>query len=258
MNNPLILSVDCVTDLALDVPMSFAVALNSALAQRVIALHKLVTQNSLWVIEQPFEAGVWSQVELLDENNEPVDDPLNLIMQEPHCDVQSVMLVVRANGFQFQALHEGKPDMLLISDLVKMDALDGVALPVSAPAVLRSKGEASVLEKLAYGKATASVLSGLEGEDEWYPAFERLAASVEEGVDPDLERWSLFEAWSWSDIEDHIHTEAGALLGVIDQALGYAREGIIDAAIDGTLDSDMTQLHMQTMIEIGASLAAEA
>ncbi len=110
------------------------------------------------------------------------------------------------------------------------------------------------LEQLAYGHAAAKFLSELGDRSGWYAAYCLLAESVDKNEEPELTAWAPFENDPWSDILDHIDAEAEALLGTIKLAFNLAHKGIVESAIDCTLDSDMNALCLQSMVEKGHSL----
>ena len=106
------------------------------------------------------------------------------------------------------------------------------------------------LEQLAYGHAAAKFLSELGDRSGWYAAYCLLAESVDKNEEPELTAWAPFENDPWSDIL----AEAEALLGTIKLAFNLAHKGIVESAIDCTLDSDMNALCLQSMVEKGHSL----
>lgn len=115
------------------------------------------------------------------------------------------------------------------------------------------------LEQLAYGHAAALVISELGDCSDWYDAYCHLAECVANDEEPELTAWAPFENDLWADILAHIDTEAEALLITIKQAFALAHKGIIESAIDGSLDSDMNALCLQSMVEKGHELeSAEA
>lgn len=116
----------------------------------------------------------------------------------------------------------------------------------------------SKLEELAYGHATAQILSDLGGNENWYSAYQYLTECMENGSEPDgLVVWQPFEYWEWRDIAEQIESEAMSLLSSYKRVLEYAKNGIIEAAIDCTLDSDMNQLDMVHLVESGVHREAE-
>ena len=111
------------------------------------------------------------------------------------------------------------------------------------------------VEQIAYGHATAQVLSEMGPQENWYKAYEYLSECVELGDDPeDLVVWQKFEHWEWKDILEQIESEAESLLSTIKLVLGLAHKGIIQSAIDCSLDSDMTQLDLIGMVELGSEI----
>ncbi|CAM3329802.1 hypothetical protein HZS38_04900 [Xenorhabdus nematophila] len=108
------------------------------------------------------------------------------------------------------------------------------------------------VEQIAYGHATAQVLSELGQQENWYKAYKYLSECVERGDEPDdLIVWQPFEHWEWKDILEQIESEAESLLSTIKSVFALAHKGIIQSAIDCSLDSDMTQLDLIGMVELG-------
>lgn len=116
----------------------------------------------------------------------------------------------------------------------------------------------SKLEELARGHATARILSDLGGSENWYSAYQYLTECLENGIEPDgLVVWQPFEHWTWHDVAEQIEADAMSLLSSFKRLLEYAKNGIIEAAIDCTLDSDMNQLDMVYLAESGMNREAE-
>lgn len=116
----------------------------------------------------------------------------------------------------------------------------------------------SKLEELALGHATAQILSDLGEREKWYDAYQYLTECLENGSEPDgLVVWQPFEHWTWHDVAQQIESEAMSLLSSFKRLLDYAKNGIIEATIDCTLDSDMNQLDMVHMVESGMHQDAE-
>lgn len=64
------------------------------------------------------------------------------------------------------------------------------------------------VEQIAYGHATALVLSELGQQENWCKAYEYLSECVERGDEPeDLVVWQPFEHWEWKDILEQIESE---------------------------------------------------
>lgn len=111
------------------------------------------------------------------------------------------------------------------------------------------------VEQIAYGHATAQVLSELGQQENWYKAYEYLSECVERGNEPeDLVVCQLLEHWEWKDILEQIESEAESLLSTIKLVLGLAHKGIIHSTIDSSLNSDMTQLDLIEMVELGSGI----
>ncbi|MDA1379350.1 hypothetical protein PCI56_04955 [Plesiomonas shigelloides subsp. oncorhynchi] len=82
-----------------------------------------------------------------------------------------------------------------------------------------------------------------------------LSECVERGDEPeDLVVCQLLEHWEWKDILDQIESEAESLLSTIKLVLGLAHKGIIHSTIDSSLNSDMTQLDLIEMVELGSGI----
>lgn len=111
------------------------------------------------------------------------------------------------------------------------------------------------VEQIAYGHATAQVLSELGQQENWYKAYEYLSECVERGDEPeDLVVCQLLEHWEWKDILEQIESEAESLLSTIKLVLGLAHKGIIHSTIDSSLNFDMTQLDLIEMVELGSGI----
>ncbi|WP_206605713.1 hypothetical protein [Pelagibaculum spongiae] len=112
----------------------------------------------------------------------------------------------------------------------------------------------SKLEQMAYGHATSQFISSdNDFEGTWYERYQFLADCVENSIDPDgWFAWAPFETWEWRDIVTSIDDEASSLVVTMKQALEYAKGGMVVSAINGSLDSDMNQLDMIQLLELGA------
>ena len=112
----------------------------------------------------------------------------------------------------------------------------------------------SKLEKMAFGQATALFVScdnNFKGT--WYERYQFLAECVFENKSPEgWIAWQPFETWDWNDIVEQIDSEANSFLETLKQALEYAKNGIVASAIDCSLDSDMNQMDMIQLVEIGS------
>lgn len=112
----------------------------------------------------------------------------------------------------------------------------------------------SKLEQMAYGHATAQFIScdnGFEGT--WFERYQYLSECVSDNKEPEgWVAWQPFETWEWSDIVEQIDSEADSFLSTIKQALEYVKNGIVASAIDCSLDSDMNQLDMVHLVELGS------
>lgn len=112
----------------------------------------------------------------------------------------------------------------------------------------------SRLEQMAYGFATSQMISTFgDTEGTWYDRYLYLCESVGNDEDPDgWVAWQPFEHWEWKDILDQIESEALAILSNFKDLLDLAKKGIVQSAIDCTLDSDMNLIDMESMVELGA------
>ena len=116
------------------------------------------------------------------------------------------------------------------------------------------------LEQIAYAYATGRVLSDFGQHKTGYEAYLHLCSLEDKGelsdeqVPEDITARDMFENWSWIAILDRIDSDAAELLNIAKRLLSLAQTGIVQSAIDGTLDSDMTQLDLQAMIELGGEL----
>jgi len=110
------------------------------------------------------------------------------------------------------------------------------------------------LEQMALGLATSQHISSDNGyEGTWYETYQYLADCVSEGKEPeDWAAYQPFEDYEWDQILEEIRNEASLILTKLEEALEYAKRGIVASAINCTLDSDMTQLDMEHMVELGS------
>jgi len=108
------------------------------------------------------------------------------------------------------------------------------------------------LEKIAYAHAASQYLCLDDLDMEPYEAYESFVGSVNQGEEPEIAVWHYFEGESPVEIISLIHDEAQNFLVTMKNTLNLAKEGIVQSAIDGTLDSDMTQLDMAEMVQIGS------
>ena len=116
-----------------------------------------------------------------------------------------------------------------------------------------SQIERNIIEKLVYAQATAKYLSELENESDWYKTYEYLVKCVEEGKKPDLIVWQPFEYWDWENIVENINNEAESMLYLLEQVLEFAKKGLIKFVADNTFPTDINQLCLKDMVELGAS-----
>lgn len=108
----------------------------------------------------------------------------------------------------------------------------------------------TALERIAYGNATAFYVSNVP-EDQWYQAYETLVEAIDES-DLTFEILQSFESLMLDEIVDRIDDDAASILKSIKQALELAKDGIIDAAIETDLPSDMNELDMLAMTQRGS------
>lgn len=86
-----------------------------------------------------------------------------------------------------------------------------------------------------------------------FDAYEELERCVEKGLEPASFRpCEGFENASLLALLEHIDGAAEANLVAFKDVLNAAKEGIVKSAIDGSLDSDMNNLDMEDMCEIGS------
>ncbi len=84
-----------------------------------------------------------------------------------------------------------------------------------------------------------------------FDAFMQIYRHVHDGA-PEPDAVCIEDCDSWDDVLEKIEHDARLELAFILGILDLAKEGICQAAIDGDLDSDMNQLDMVAMIELGA------
>jgi hypothetical protein len=110
------------------------------------------------------------------------------------------------------------------------------------------------LEQMALGLATSQHISSDNGyEGTWYETYRYLSDCVSEGKEPeDWAAYQPFEDYEWDQILEEIRNEASLILTKLEEALEYAKRGIVASAINCTLNDDMTQLDMESMVELGS------
>lgn len=109
------------------------------------------------------------------------------------------------------------------------------------------------LEKRAIGFAAAQTLCFSDESVPFYDNYMLAIDAVAQGEEPDnCAIFSPFEHMEWNAVISHIESESDAILDQFKQVLDLAKAGIIQCAIDGSLDSDMNTLCMQSMTELGA------
>jgi len=64
-------------------------------------------------------------------------------------------------------------------------------------------------------------------------------------------KYQPFENWNWEDLINHISNESDIILMHFKQLLEDAKTGLVTSAINCTLDSDLTTLCMQSMVDKG-------
>lgn len=107
------------------------------------------------------------------------------------------------------------------------------------------------LQKLAIKRSVDLHLEGLE-EEELYPAYEALVELQRSHTHPgNLKPRIEYRNLSWTDILGRVVAGANYLEAFLREGLGFAHEGLIEAAIDGNLDSDATAWDMCGLVEMG-------
>lgn len=114
----------------------------------------------------------------------------------------------------------------------------------------------SRIESMVKGLATAQVTC-FDGKS-FEEAYEAIVEAVEKNSEPEgIVPWEPLEYWSWNNILEHIEDEASGIMRIVERSLGLVKTGLIDAAIQGDLDSDFNTLDLQAMLERGAQLEEE-
>lgn len=115
----------------------------------------------------------------------------------------------------------------------------------------------SQLEKMAYGTATALFVCGLEDPEKWYEHYVELCDAADKGQEPDgFAAWQPFENSGLEEVLSQIDTVAASILQSYREVLSFAKAGLVEAAIECTLDSDMNALDLSFMVDRGAALEA--
>jgi len=112
----------------------------------------------------------------------------------------------------------------------------------------------SYLEKKAVGFAAAQTLCFHNEGIPFYENYMNVVNAVSDGDDPDnCVIFKPYENMEWCDVIAHIDAEADALLIQFKAVLKDAKNGIVQSAIDDTLDSDMNNLCMELMVDKGVN-----
>lgn len=131
--------------------------------------------------------------------------------------------------------------------------------------VNKGNNKISSLWDYCLGVGTAAVISNLNEED-FFPVYNQINDALasydetpesEENLNIELEDITVsfaYEGLSWEHVYAHIKEQAEITYHHITYALGLARTGLIESTIDGTLDSDMSQVDMESMVNIGLEI----
>jgi len=112
----------------------------------------------------------------------------------------------------------------------------------------------SELEKRAIGFAAAQTLCFNDEAMPFYENYMLTLDAVEQDEEPDnCVIFGPYENMEWNEVFSHIESESYAILDQFKKVLDLAKTGIIKCAIDGSLNSDMNALCMQSMTELGVS-----
>jgi len=110
----------------------------------------------------------------------------------------------------------------------------------------------SFLEKRAYNLAAANHLCFFDNWNEDHHGYDDLCECVAKGEEPDhCCVWEPLEHMAWEKVIELIDTNAQSILLMLKETLELAKKGIVESAIDGSLDSDMNQIDMNHMVELG-------
>lgn len=131
--------------------------------------------------------------------------------------------------------------------------------------VSTNSNKISSLWEYCLAAGTAAVICNLE-QDEFFPVYNKINEALssydetpesEENLNIELEDLTVsfaYEGLSWQEVYPHIEEHAEIAYNHMTYALGLARTGLIESATDGSLDSDMNQLDMETMVNIGLEI----
>lgn len=119
----------------------------------------------------------------------------------------------------------------------------------------------TILDRMSLGLATRQ-LTDLTGnyakKDNWYKAFQRIEAYVTEGslVPFQIQKLDQHDDadMDWGDIHCQIMDAAENIHNTLKEALKLAKSGLVDATIEGELDSDANTYDMVGLVERGAAL----
>jgi len=110
----------------------------------------------------------------------------------------------------------------------------------------------TTLEKRAISLAAGNSLCfEIEGPS-FYEEYMKVINDFDNGKEPEnCNKYQPFENWNWEDLINHISNESDFILMHFKQLLEDAKTGLIKSATDCTLDSDLTTLCMQGMVDKG-------
>lgn len=117
----------------------------------------------------------------------------------------------------------------------------------------------TILERLAFANAASAVLSFSDENFiiDPFAGFQAFATAVSNKANPDGMSVGMGFENDHDTALEHICSRAHAFIGATQRILEMCKTGIVQSAIDGTLDSDMNCLDMAALVEVGHRLNAD-
>lgn len=118
----------------------------------------------------------------------------------------------------------------------------------------------NVLERVAFAHAASAVLSFSDAAfiADPFAGFQAFASAVSNKANPVGMSVGLGFENDHDAALEHICVRAHAFMEAMNRILEMCKTGIVESAIDGTLDSDMNCLDMAALVELGHRLGASA
>lgn len=114
------------------------------------------------------------------------------------------------------------------------------------------------LDKIAISRITKMIVSNpIDGD--YYETYLAIRNSVFHHAQESLAHLDFkfpFDDMCLAEAQYYIEDEAAKMISDYAEALEMAKVGLIESAIDGSLDSDMSQVDMELMVDIAQEISA--